>query len=528
MHTTTELRQKPPQPEAVCFVVNCSSNGQTVHQRWLKTFTLFASEEDNAASLIPIRPPITEVGSEAALRKARQMLETCRNTHESCPTFHLNPLPTRAIDVGANNGEIKLHCASFGEEHAYTALSYCWGGPQPVLLTMENLEHMTERVHYELLPQTIKDAIKVTRSLGIRYLWVDAICIIQDEDEEAKSKEIGQMGKIYKNAAVTIFAASAGSAADGFLHSRPTLVSSSLPLRCADGTLGVVHLAIGESHNIMGRLVSRGWTLQETLLSPRKLVYGEKELVWDCETNKEPKIPSSYYELASSFRHLPPETFVRDGAIVTPSTANRVWCSLLNEYAKRQLSFPEDRLAAVMGVIAELKPIFRDECLHGLWRQNFVSQLSWFRDHASHDLDADAILECAPEWSWASRVFPIDFVLFEPDATDEWQIIDRRLMLHRKLRPGRDVPRGSNPQWQIHYDFLDPREPYQSDYFCLEHNGMEVYYLCLCEHTAGNNEVTMAVVQVEEESVFRRVGIVINQSSTSWFEGVHPQKVTLI
>ncbi|ORX90920.1 heterokaryon incompatibility protein-domain-containing protein [Clohesyomyces aquaticus] len=230
------------------------------HQRWVKTFTLFADSDDNAASLLPIRPPIIDVGSDPALRRARQLFEVCRDTHQLCPRAITPPLPTRAIDVGTidSGDQVRLHITGPGELRDYVALSYCWGGPQPVVLTTENLKGMMASIPIVSLPQTVKDAIKVTRGLGIRFLWIDALCIIQKGNDNDKLREIGQMGKLYKNATVTIFAASAMAVSDGFLQPRTAVPSLALPFICTDGAAGTARLTFGANHNFMHPLNTRG------------------------------------------------------------------------------------------------------------------------------------------------------------------------------------------------------------------------------------------------------------------------------
>jgi hypothetical protein len=490
-------------------------------------------QDDNAASLLPIRPPIIDVGSEPALRRARQLFETCRDSHQLCPRARTPLLPTRAIDVGTidSGDQVRLHIASPGELRDYVALSYCWGGPQPVLLTIENLKGMTASIPVDSLPQTIKDAIKVTRGLGIRFLWIDALCIIQEGDDNDKLREIGRMGKLYKNATVTIFAASAKAVSDGFLQPRPALPSLALPFRCADGAAGTVQLTFGADHNFMHPLSTRGWTLQESLLSPRKLVYGEKELVWDCETQQKAGLQSSYFEPAYSFRFLPPEIFTPNGDVITASKAGEVWGGVLAEFTVRKLSFPEDRLAAVAGVITELSSVFQDECVFGLWRSNFIHQLAWYRRGLPCAVDENAILNCAPEWSWASRVFETDFLSFEPEDKEDWEVRDREVVLHRRLRRGHDIPAGPSNNWYVYLDFKEPeaeRKPFYAR-FCFEQDGKDVFYFPLGSGAGNSNsEITMAVVREGREGTFRRVGIVNNVSGKSWFEHVEKQSIILV
>jgi len=490
---------------------------------------------DNAASLLPIRPPITDVGSESAIRRARQLFEACRDGHRLCPRARTPPLPTRAIDVGfIDSGDpVRLHIASPGECRDYAALSYCWGGLQPVLLTAKNLKEMTESIPLDSLPQTIKDTIRVTRGLGIRFLWVDALCIIQDGDANDKVREIDRMGKLYRSATVTIFAASAKAVSDGFLQPRLTLSSFSLPIKCADGKLGTAKLTIGDNHDFMHPLNTRGWTLQETLLSSRKLVYGEKELVWDCETQQKEEFQSSYFESVQSFRQLPPEILAPNSGVLTGSKADEIWRSILSEFTARRLSFPEDRLAAVAGVIAELQPAFQDECVFGLWRSSFIQQLAWFRWALPCAVDENAILRCAPEWSWASRVYETDFLQFEPEDKQDWEVRDREVVLHRRLRRGHDIPAGPSDNWTIYLDFKEPEAEPKSYYarFCFEQDGEDVFYFPLGrgdESSNGFHEITMAVVREGRDDTFRRVGVVSNLSGKSWFEHVGKQRIVLI
>jgi hypothetical protein len=93
----------------------------------------------------------------------------------------------------------------------------------------------------------------------------------------------------------------------------------------------------------------------------------------------------------------------------------------------RQLSFPEDRLGAVTGVISELQTVFQDEYVFGLWRGNFIPQLAWYRRGLPSALDENAILKCAPVWSWASRVFETAFMSFEPEDKEDWEVRDREV-----------------------------------------------------------------------------------------------------
>jgi hypothetical protein len=114
------------------------------------------------------------------------------------------PLPTRVLEALSEDGMPALRLyETKGQPGQYSTLSYCWGGEQHYKLVKARLEAYKDKIEESCLPQTVKDAIYVTRRLRIRYLWIDAYCIIQDSTED-KSTEIGKMASIYKNAFLAI------------------------------------------------------------------------------------------------------------------------------------------------------------------------------------------------------------------------------------------------------------------------------------------------------------------------------------
>ena len=132
--------------------------------------------------------------------------------HEGCPRISMNILPSRVIDVE----KICLHETEGRETGNYVALSYCWGGDQKMKTTKENIASKKISIKLEHLPRTLQDAIQVCRQLAIRYLWIDALCIIQDNDDD-KTRELSQMALIYNRATLVVSASRAQSVYDGFL-----------------------------------------------------------------------------------------------------------------------------------------------------------------------------------------------------------------------------------------------------------------------------------------------------------------------
>ncbi|RTE75608.1 hypothetical protein BHE90_009959 [Fusarium euwallaceae] len=183
---------------------------------------------------------------------------------------------------------VRLQDKMAGKDGRYAALSYCWGGPQPLTATKSNLQTLISGVEVDKLPQALQDAVHVTRRLGIRYLWIDALCIIQDSPED-KLSEIGKMGTIYRNAVVTIASAYARKASDGFLKvSMDCKLENScvIPVHLPENPrVGRVTLATRRPQYELypDALRTRGWAFQEAVLSRRILIFSRYDLQCHCK-----------------------------------------------------------------------------------------------------------------------------------------------------------------------------------------------------------------------------------------------------
>ena len=152
-------------------------------------------------------------------------------------------------------------------------------------LSRDTYESMQERISLEALPRTLSDAMRVTYELHIPYLWVDALCILQDAEED-KAEQIAVMDNIYRFAQVTICAASAGASNDGFLQQRtfkgdfmPNRDYSVLRYPTPQGSHGDIILREQRLYYPQTEpLYQRAWAFQERILSPRKLIYGSWQL----------------------------------------------------------------------------------------------------------------------------------------------------------------------------------------------------------------------------------------------------------
>ena len=133
---------------------------------------------------------------------AKACIEECVRTHTKCQAITTYPigsalLPTRLIDC-SNPDRLRIVETNPDMRGLYVALSYVWGEPQPHRTTKANLTYYKVRIDSAILPQTIRDAVWVTRALGIGWLWIDSICIIQDSEKDWE-QESERMSHVYQN-----------------------------------------------------------------------------------------------------------------------------------------------------------------------------------------------------------------------------------------------------------------------------------------------------------------------------------------
>jgi len=249
--------------------------------------------DDPASQIVPGRAKLAYLGSPESLSRARAWLDARTADHVECPGHEPVDLPTRLVQVSPlEDSESAWLCCGDGEKGRYCALSYCWGGPQPFSTTITRLSDYFDRLPYRQLPQTIIDAFQVARSLGIHYIWIDSLCIVQDDQADVQS-ELSKMLQIYKNALFVISAASTTTCHEGFFHKRHMTFGMPhaglrLPLQIDRETLGSAILSrymfwedVGEGEDPLP-INTRAWTLQEAYLATRLLVFTHSNMMWEC------------------------------------------------------------------------------------------------------------------------------------------------------------------------------------------------------------------------------------------------------
>jgi hypothetical protein len=191
------------------------------------------------------------------------------------------------IEVAAPEADgIRLLCSG-GMRGAWTALSHCWGRDSFLTATTSNLGSLQSRIEIFSLPATFQDAITVTRKLGIQYLWIDSLCILQDSPEDWQA-EAACMPNIYRNAHAVIVAAVGSGSHGGFLVQR-LLSRNADPIQISvpfESDIGKVFFDTDffriYAPDRINSLLDRAWCFQEISLSHRLLMFDQIQMSFVC------------------------------------------------------------------------------------------------------------------------------------------------------------------------------------------------------------------------------------------------------
>ena len=339
--------------------------------------------------------------SMSSIARMKHWVARCDSNDAKCKVQE-TALPARVLDV-RDSQNIKL-CETGGRPGAYTALSHCWGAPNKTFLTThETIADMKAGFSIEQAPATFRDAIFVTRCLGIRYLWIDSLCIIQ-HDTADWSREAARMGSLYANAYLTIAAANAKDDNDGFLQLRSHLLTS-LRIISSTGNSAQVYLQtsyLSTSYGIYmpkryGKepLDSRGWTLQEQHLSRRSLRFGSREMSWDCQCFG---LRESQTDHRNSMRAS--MELLRPSSTAAMPLSYDSWYHMIFSFTKRLLKYDTDKLPALSGLATEVAKFQNGTYYAGLWWEDMALGMLWFKSAAVELNKPSEYL--APSWSWAS------------------------------------------------------------------------------------------------------------------------------
>lgn len=384
-------------------------------------------------------------GSSEALRLVREWYETCCGNHDICQgTFsgqrsvNTTPrLPTRVLDLGPPNRshEPRLLITN-GISAKYAALSHCWGKHRLLTTVTSNLAEHCKIMKLDELPKTFRDAIEIVRSLDIRYLWIDSLCIVQDDAEDWRRESV-QMGRIYKDAAVTVAASGAADSSEGCFIARESPVTpvaihykqESYSGSLADDNVMFATLFPDQAVSSLSQapLGTRAWITQEWMLSPRTIHYTKARMAWACRTHvkcedeyTEP--PMDEQRLFDSVKQYSLAKAETKSAAATMTEIRESfladWCEMVSTYTCRNLTYESDKPVAILGLATELSQSIGETYTAGLFHSKFGSQdeeearllsvqLFWM---AKVTLTRPPSLKHLPSWSWTSTIGAISFL----------------------------------------------------------------------------------------------------------------------
>lgn len=357
-------------------------------------------------------------------------------------------MPTRIIDVGQSEiDEVRL-CDHGGPLEFYIALSHCWG-KHPLIRTLsKNIDEHRREIPMESLPPTFREVISFARRLGIRFLWIDSLCIIQDDGEDW-AREAAKMASVYQNAYLVISATKSAGSDGGLFSNLDPQLKSHTAFVCNDQ---------GEQERVCFRrtvprpnrfsssfpTLSRGWIFQERFLSRRFLHFGPEELFWECleesacQCTLESTVPivqtkasgdqqKKFYNMDQA--HHRPKAYHNSDywKSLDEIELRRSWHRLVEGYTTLRLTYDGDIFPALSGLSKVFQTVQDSRYLAGLWEKTLLHDLLWHLDPRASEAAIEGLsLERpqsyrAPTWSWASTRWPITFLDMRHDG--DWDFL---------------------------------------------------------------------------------------------------------
>lgn len=377
-------------------------------------------------------PPLID---EAAIPQAQRLLAKCLSSHGDCSRIYYGDLgrsgegtcedatvrsnirqslPRRLLDLSRVPNVLVVDVedwiidgtTSLAELSQYCILSYRWGVTAHSCILRAPFARQIS-VDMESMPQPFRDGKYITRGLGIRFLWIDALCIVQPgacSDDMDWNTEGPRMGTTYHKAICTIAATCADSAEDGLLSKMDSERICAAP--CAviqHSSSGKIRVRMLKPVGVRFRqavtcsaLNKRGWVTQERRLSRRILHFTLQGVIWECRSTIEHGHTNVSEVDAHGSGHIWSSSISKN-----PQQDN--WMHFVADYSTTKFTDTEDRLVALSSLarLVHRKLDGHDVYCAGLWRSSLLKDLLWYK-YDSPSVETPYRVNVAPTWSWAS------------------------------------------------------------------------------------------------------------------------------
>jgi hypothetical protein len=389
-------------------------------------------------------PPSYNTSSEEPLQTASSWLQECLSKHKACNQGQPDVpwYPTRLLDLGiSQQHQDSIRLVQTAEElpqAPYATLSHRWGDATFLQLTKATMSKFSIVIALLDLPRTFREAILVARRLGIRYIWIDSLCIMQDRDDLTDwYHEASTMDQVYMQAICNISATDATDASEGLFrdrhphHIRPAHVHLCLKgIDCSSELIEctLLNAALLRQNIEWAAVGQRGWILQEKLLARRVLHFSSHQLFWECREHQAcerypdglPGVPKK-----DGFKAIHDYSIWGGSSLAVPvSLSTRDdWAELVHLYTSMSLTDPNDRLIALSGIAKARAAKLGDVYIAGMWLRDLAHQLLWHasdgRNYLNDSFNPRPAEYRAPSWSWAS----IERTVYIDHKTDDDQLL---------------------------------------------------------------------------------------------------------
>lgn len=423
-----------------------------------------------------------DISSHISIDKCTSIIDKwiaeCNDEHESCyeeSAANTEHIPSRLLDIRRRINDLILLVDTSANQLSetnppiirYATLSHCWGEVQLLRTMQSSLETHMQGIPLDILPRTFQDCIKILRALGINYVWIDSLCIVQDDNADW-NKESARMCNIYSHSYLNVAATSARDSTGGCLNTRSLrqglhrFSTQSFPVidRSKDTSWNIyVRPSFESVHHRYNKhfgsnpdpldkevtpLLCRAWVLQERRLAPRTIHFHHSEMVMECKRglrcectvlDRQQRRVTKFAKTQSSRSHEIYETFGE-------------WYELVEEYSQLSITQHSDRLIAFLGIATKFQEKTPCGFLAGLWDFDIAQGLMWDitgRPDVRAKMNLTRLKNpFAPSWSWASLVpgtnSPAYAIAFPVDET---------LTPHEKFRYlGTNIPKLAN-EWHL-------------------------------------------------------------------------------